>query len=299
MSIELPDGTTLPSYLTVGQQPRGGGSSSLSDITLRPGEVVAAFSPTDPANRDLNTKNKQWVYVVNVSYRNGAGARSVVPYRCTVGDMFGGLGDHLRYTVRPTDASNKGAFSKGAQVLVLCANGDKSNALIVGAMRNSNDKRADPSDTFLDFQFNGVRASIDRDGALSLKVPGATKLDGSPADDRDASNKGTSVTFSKDGSIAISDGQGDTVTVSTKDKSISVTAGSHTTTVDSKWKLKAATVEVEAQTVTVNASQVYLGGDMTSINPIDGVVVGSGIDTFTGAPYFALGNTSLGVKAKK
>ena len=42
-----------------------------------------------------------------------------------------------------------------------------------------------------------------------------------------------------------------------------------------------------------------LGGKATSIAPTDEVVIGSGIDTFTGSPYFALGSTSKVVKAKK
>jgi hypothetical protein len=48
----------------------------------------------------------------------------------------------------------------------------------------------------------------------------------------------------------------------------------------------------------VNAQAVYLG-DGTLTPPINGVVVGSGIDAFTGATYAALGNASTAVMAKK
>jgi hypothetical protein len=236
--------------------------------------------------------------VVNVAFRNGLKSRSVVPYRCTISDLFGTLGDHFRYSVRPGKQSSK-FFAKGAWVLVMCPNGAKADALIVGAMRNPDDKSADPSTTFLDFQFNGVKASIDADGALVLKVPGATNIDGSPSDQRDANNKGTSVSFGKDGSVVISDGNGDAVTVSPKDKSITVTAGEQTTTVSKKWKLKAATVEVVADSVSVDAGKVFLGGTEMTVNPLDGVVVGTGIDTFTGLPYVSLGSTSTKVKAGK
>lgn len=302
--MELLDGTVLPSYLDMGWAPRGGPSGSMSDTTLRLGEVVAAYSPNSPENKNPATKNKQWVYVVNVSHRDGSDERSVVPYRCTMAGLFGGVGDRMRYSVRTTptrkDGSAKnGLFSKGARVLVLCINGDKSNAVIVGSVRHDDDKSAESDQTFFDFEFNGVKASIDADGALTLKVPGATKLDGTPDDNRDKNNKGSAVTFAKDGTISITDGDGDTVTVSPKDKSIAVTAGRHTTTVDKKWKLKAATVEVVADSVTVDSPKVFLGGGELTINPLDEVVVGSGVDTFTGLPYKALGSTSTRVKARK
>lgn len=297
--MELEDGTVLPSYLTEGWAPLSGPAGSMNDTTLRVGEVVAAYSPTDPANGNPATKNKQWVYLVNVSYRDGTGAMSVVPYRCTMGGLFGGLGDRMRYSVRPTDSTKEKGFSKGARVLVLCTNGNKSGAIIVGSVRHDNDLTQEPDKTFFDFQFNGVKATIDHEGALVLTVPGATKLDGTPDDNRDESNKGTSVTFGKDGSIAITDANGDTVTVSPKDKSITVTAGAQTTTVEKAWKLKAATVLVEADEATIDSPKVSLGGKALEINPLDEVVVGSGIDTFTGVPYKGLGSTSTKVKARK
>jgi phage baseplate assembly protein gpV len=299
--MELYDGTVLPSYLEMAWVPRGGPGGSMNDTTLRVGEVVQAYSPTDPANKDPRTKNKRWVYVVNVSYRDGSGTRSVVPYRCTVGGLFGGVGDRMRYSVRQASRvpTSKSGFADGAQVLILCVNGDKSNATIIGSLRHEDDKTPEPDKAFFDFQFNGVKATIDEFGALVLKVPGATKLDGTPDDNRDENNKGTQVSFGKDGSIAITDGNGDTVTVSPKDKSITVTAGEQTTTVEKAWKLKAATVEIEADSATVNAKKVLLGGKELEINPLDEVVIGSGIDTFTGVPYKGLGSTSSKVKARK
>ena len=49
--------------------------------------------------------------------------------------------------------------------------------------------------------------------------------------------------------------------------------------------------------VRVNGSFIFLGG--TSLTPLDGVVTGKAIDTFTGSPQFALGNASKTVWAKK
>jgi len=50
--------------------------------------------------------------------------------------------------------------------------------------------------------------------------------------------------------------------------------------------------------VVVEAPQVHLGAD-NLVSPNDGVVHGTGIDSFSGATYFALGNTSGVVLAKK
>lgn len=58
-----------------------------------------------------------------------------------------------------------------------------------------------------------------------------------------------------------------------------------------------STVRVEADTVTVEADKVQLGKD--NLVAPNGVVHGSGIDSFTGATYTALGSTSLKVFAEK
>lgn len=57
-------------------------------------------------------------------------------------------------------------------------------------------------------------------------------------------------------------------------------------------------IEIEAPKVVVNSPSVYLGGAGPAL-PSDGLVHGSGIDPFTGAAYFALGNTSAKVKGAK
>lgn len=52
------------------------------------------------------------------------------------------------------------------------------------------------------------------------------------------------------------------------------------------------------QKVVVEGSSVHLGAD-NLVSPNDGVVHGTGIDSFSGATYFALGNASGVVLAKK
>jgi hypothetical protein len=55
-------------------------------------------------------------------------------------------------------------------------------------------------------------------------------------------------------------------------------------------------VVVEATKVRILSGDIELGD---SPNPLDEVVVGTGVDSFTGATYKILGNTSSVVKAKK
>lgn len=292
------DSSVLPNYLEASYDELAGAEGSLQDTTLRLGEVVAAYAPNDPRNRGVS-HNREWVYVVNVTYRDGAGIRSIVPYRCTRMDTLGGIAEHVRCTVRRTDTEGNANFTKGNQVLVLCPNGDKSSALIIGGVRHSKDESSDPNDTFFDFVFNGVHAAIDKDGALSLVVPGATKLDGAPDDNRDSNNHGSTITFSKGGVISVSDENGQSIVISPEDKTITVKAGDAVTEIQNKWLLKVPTVEIEADVVTVKAPKINLGGEELSINPLDEAVIGSGIDTFTGIPFKALGDTSSVVKIKK
>lgn len=56
-------------------------------------------------------------------------------------------------------------------------------------------------------------------------------------------------------------------------------------------------VKVIADTVIIESADIRLGGENPS--PIDQIVVGSGIDSFTGLTYFALGATTAKVKAEK
>jgi hypothetical protein len=58
------------------------------------------------------------------------------------------------------------------------------------------------------------------------------------------------------------------------------------------------TIDMKAtQKVIADAPLVELGG--RSLLPIDGLVHGTGIDPFTGANYFVLGNACAGVRGKK
>lgn len=57
-------------------------------------------------------------------------------------------------------------------------------------------------------------------------------------------------------------------------------------------------IELEAPRVVVNSPEVYLGGPGPA-GPLDGLVHGTGIDSYTGMSYAALGNASAKVAGAK
>ena len=287
MAVSTPDGGILPSFLGVrsdaGHSPGAGGT--LQDAQLRVGEVIQAFPP-DHAE---NVSKMQWEYIVQVmAHRDDHGSFTEAPqlYHAVLGDMFGSLADRRRFSLRPASTAPDltRSVSNGSMVLLLCPNGDKSQAVIIGAWRQpleaegsaaDHAKFRDPVTPFFDFEFMGVHATIDKDGAMKLQVPGATKLDGSPAP-RDSNNHGTQVTFAKDGSVLVEDQNGQSIRISPGLKH----------------------VEIRGKAVQVFSDDIDLGDD-TLTKEENGVVFGGGIDTFTGLTYFELQNASKHVKVKK
>jgi len=77
---------------------------------------------------------------------------------------------------------------------------------------------------------------------------------------------------------------GSSATLSGSDVSVTANSGEVTVSSPVEILLKALTVEI---------------GNTGLTPPVNGVVIGSGIDAFTGVPYFALGNASFTVMANK
>jgi phage baseplate assembly protein gpV len=276
----MSDGAVVPSFMGISNRAASspGGAMTMSDNSLRVGEVIAVRAPSDP----LNVSGKENEYIVSASYRDGQGALVQAQYRCVLRDGLGTKGDHYRRSLRARDAEkDQKNIGDGAVVLIACINGDKGQAVIMDCLRNPNRTDPDPEGRFLDFEFNGVHISIDDAGMLTLEVLGPTDTDGEP-EDEDA--KKTTVTIDKAGAVTI-----ETTDISIKAESATVEADD--VTVD------ASNVEVDADHVTVKSPDVNLGD--SSLDPSNGLVHGQGVDTFTGAPYFALGNTSKVVKGKK
>lgn len=298
--MRLSSGEIIPHYMGVTNTSEAHHAPGFFDeVALLVGEVVKVVYRDDP---DSSSK-KFTEYVVNVWRRQSNGPQERIMFRCSQSDAFGSVADWFRFSFRPASSDpEKEPLSNGATVFVACINGDRSNAYIIGAMPQPNREQLDPvkaDGRFLRSRFNGVEMRINDDGSFELLVPGATDVNGKPDQNRVASNKGSKLSFAANGDISIDDQSGEVVKVSPGSKSIEVTAGGTlaenakdiAATASSSWKLR-------APKVVVYSDDISLGGD--GLNPADnGVVLGDGIDTFTGIPFSALGDTSTKVKAKR
>lgn len=200
----LSDNTVIPSYLDV----RGRGvpmdDGSLTNLGLRLGEVKEIVYPDDP--RSISKRLLE--YRVEVQHRDGYGPGTTLIYdTCMVANLFGGMADVFRYTLRQDDQSKtaESGLGVGSKVLILCVNGQTTRAIILGGVRDTHldqstvETKDDGHNLY--FEFNGLSFRINKDGEARIQFKGATKVDGSLAGDN---NGPTTVEFRKDGSLAIS-----------------------------------------------------------------------------------------------
>lgn len=208
MSNRLSDGTIVPSHLRPRQTLKPQPSGQFGNVALRVGEVKEIIYPDDP--RNLSQKAVE--YRVAVQHKDNGVGTTVDYLNCIVANLFGGLGDKLRYTSRASTEKNTDAdtgLGDGSLVLLLCVNGETNRALIVGGFSNQNDapeKRADGHN--LHFNFNGMDATINKAGEFTLKYTGATDNLGKPAQGVDTSSANGSISMTKDGAITLADGSG-------------------------------------------------------------------------------------------
>jgi hypothetical protein len=284
----LDDGTVIPSFFGVSDRScvSPGPLMTMTDTSIRVGEITASYDVDDPQNQSKSERE----YCVMVNHRDADSPLIQQLYRCTLRDGFGAQGDHFRHSLRPSSSPQKDkAVTDGAIVLIACPNGDKSQAVILDCIKQPNRTTKDPKGRFLSFEFNGISVEIGDDGGFKMTVPGPTTSTGAP-DQRDNDNHGTSLEMNAAGDVEISDHNGESIKISPGAKTIEVLADTHKTTCDSQWTLR-------AQKVVVVADEVNLGADNLMAMK-NGVVLGGGIDTFTGTPYYALGSASNVVKAK-
>ncbi len=197
---KLADGTVTPSYLNFsGSNPHTGYSNSMSDTTLRVGRVVAAHEIESDGSRN----KKILEYDVIVRHANGASGYTDILYpRVKMSNMFGGATDFFRWTPRIGNFDYSTQIGDGSRVLLLCVNGNQRMSYIIGGIPNPED--VSPvlpfSDHHLEFQFNGVYANVDKDGAFTLIHRGATNNKNEVV-----SNEGGngSIRFDKEGDIEL------------------------------------------------------------------------------------------------
>jgi hypothetical protein len=218
----------IPSFLGISQATIQHFDGNVnSNMYLRIGEVQKIVFPNDPTSR-----SKQFVeYNVYVQHMENNTYVNKMYSNCMLINTFGGQADKCVFTLR----ANEGAITDktvglGSKVVILCINGASANPLIIGGVRNQQDKsevndvKGDPGHHFL-WNFNGIEATINKDGELSLTYEGATNADGTLADSVDKDAVGTFANFQKNGNLELSTPKEDqTFILNHEDKTIETKA---------------------------------------------------------------------------
>ncbi len=205
----MDEGLIIPSYMSMGGRGHMVDMGNQSDTSLRFGEVKAIVFPDDE-----KSVSRQYIeYTVNVHHKDSTGPGSTQTYGgCVVSNTFGLGGDLLRFTLRPDSAKTNQKNAQvgiGAKVLLLCINGDRPRAVIIGGLRDpltqadddEKDKRDDGHN--LRFQFNGLSAVINKDGELLVEFKGATDASNKLLDGVQASDSGTQFQLLKNGNFNV------------------------------------------------------------------------------------------------
>ncbi len=204
----------IPSYLSLGATPQFSDGGVFDEFALRYGEVQEIIYP------DSNKSRWKGAVEYNVFVQrkiNGAWVGAMY-LNCLMNNVFGGAADQCRWTPRVPDSpsttvtynENNGGIALGSKVLLLCLNGETSEAYIIGGLHDKDfkdDKAKDLGHHYFSI-FNGISCFIDKDGQLTVTYGGKTKIDGKKDDEAKDEQVGSYVKFSKNGNIEVSDKDG-------------------------------------------------------------------------------------------
>lgn len=235
----LDDNTVLPSFMSAGTMGVGQSMNMFTNYALRSGEVREIIGVDD--KKSLSGRFIEYTVEVN-QYSDGTSS-SMTYFNCLLANTFGGAADQFRYTLRKSDSQKtpEDGIGVGSKVLLLCIDGARNNALIIGGVRDlGTDKDGskyegkdnDADGHHLHFEFNGIQAKINKEGELTVMYRGATKADGTLDDNANADASESKVIMNKDGGIKIhTKDEKQYVFLNHKDKKIEVLA-------DTEWNVK-------------------------------------------------------------
>lgn len=178
--------------------------STGSNVSLKVGVVISSFDIEDEENTTKSVKE----YNVLVGEQDGNAPVTPHIYRnCRQLELFGNKADFFEYTYRKNQKEFEGPTpeEEGSLVLLLCINGNSTDALIIGSIRHPGRKTnlTKESGHHLEGEFNGVNWKVDKDGALTITYKSATDNKGVPQDEKAG---GTFININKEGSVDINDG---------------------------------------------------------------------------------------------
>lgn len=281
----LEDGTVLPSFMQSSSMGVSGPDTVFSNISLVLGEVREIVRRKNP-----KSISKRWTEYTVEAQQAGGGAGGTNLYAgCTVSSLFGTSADHFTYTLRADKNRPKNGIGVGSKVLLLCLNGSKTKAQIVGAIRDTgNDvdgtgyegQDAESGHT-LNFEFNGIRATINDNGELEVTFRGATNSDGSLRSDADSNATGSKAAFLKDGSVKLTVGD-QYVHLDKTNKKLAIQA-------DTSWEVKVngnLNFDVTSQILMKTKSGCTIeAGGLTKIESLGLHVGGAGESMLLGTSY--------------
>lgn len=191
------EGAVVPPYAK-DPTPNNYSTNPSRGMYLRIGRVIAAYSPQDSGSQSKK------VMEYDVEVVDGTPTSMLANFkilRCQVADSFGGAADFSRWTPRVCQQADPVSAEPENLVLVQCINGKLFQGVIVGGMPNSlNGEDYADGHSFV-WQFNGVRAQVDKEGQFNLSFKGATNADGTLASGADSNASGATFQITKDGSI--------------------------------------------------------------------------------------------------
>ena len=256
--------------------------NAFSNTSLHIGEVTEVFFPDNPKN--CNKKVPE--YSVLVQHRTNGTAASVIYPNCILASLFGGLADKTSWTLRgDTLAGKEGKTGKGSKVLILCVNGERSNPVILGGIRDSNDLSESKTYVkerghYLNFEFNGITAQISTLGGLKIFRRGPTLATGEPDTKKLADDKtGQTIELTDDGGVTISSHTGDeqqSIKIDHANKKITIKA-------QTGWEVVSAgtgtiTTEKEISVTSKSGVTIKAGKDLTVSAPSGKIKIGNGAD---------------------
>jgi hypothetical protein len=198
-------GETVPSFYHVteiGGDPLYDGEA-FGNFLLRSGEVKKVILPTDPKSRS----KKFLEYDVYVQHRENGTATNKIYHNCRNVNSLCGLADKTEFTLRIDDTqktTGDASITKGfgSKVLLLCLGGEHTQAIILGGLRDDQDKDDIAEGHHHTFVFNGTTIKVQDDGSYSIQVDGKTRADGQPHKNR-AGGGGSSIKVEANGDIVI------------------------------------------------------------------------------------------------
>lgn len=200
----LSDGSVLSSNTTPNARPKAK-ELYRNNFALKTGTVTAIYYPENKQN--ITKQFVEYDVVVIEERADGAGATTTYS-RCQTMDRFGTPNNFEHFTLQSNTEKEKGRYKKGAQVLLLCINGNggSGKAVIVGGQSYpySTKPKADDGQ-FYEWQFNGINIKVDKDGQYTMTFNTPIDVDGKKKDSKAA---GTVFQILKDGKLKIYDNEG-------------------------------------------------------------------------------------------